>query len=131
VWDLTQPVVYEQPTALPKNLSSNPKPGHWTGGAKDKSATFEFDITPDGNISHFVLDANVYGDTCDVTIETIPVKGSTFDKSVSGTKDNNLFMGIFSGKFTQESMDGSFGITLCGNSVYASNTRDMSAAFQK
>ncbi len=126
------------PTALPTapaptptlepTLPTGPKPGHWEGTAPYVS----FDVTEQGKIVNFALNAPFVTSTCYITIQSITVADNAFLVDAETFNESTFSMGIFvvTGQFDGESATGTHTVEFCGQTVsYSPQELDWQASW--
>ncbi len=96
----------------PISVNRTPKVGHWEGDQPYVS----FDITQDGNIINFVLNAPFVTDPCNIQISEIQVVDNRFTMDMTTASQHEASIGIFTlqGQFDTGSVTGTHRIEFCG-----------------
>jgi hypothetical protein len=96
-------------------LPSGPKAGHWEG----TNPYVSFDVTDEGQVVNFMLNAPFVSTTCNIAIEQIPVDGSEFlvDAKTGDVEEASIGIFVIKGKFDGDTVTGTQKVEFCGRTV--------------
>jgi tetratricopeptide (TPR) repeat protein len=106
-------------TPLPPTATATFPPGPRTGHYEGMRPSVSFDITGDGNIANFALNAPFGASTCNIKIEKIEVTDSKFVLDVTTADKEQATIGIFTikGQIEGTVVTGTHNISFCGRTV--------------
>lgn len=95
--------------------TSAPKAGHWEGDGPYVS----FDVTDDGKIINFTLNAPFATTTCHITLGEIEINGNEFlvDAKTGSVEEASIGIFTIKGKFKGETISGTQKVENCGRTM--------------
>ncbi len=106
-------------TPLPPTATATLPPGPKTGHYEGARPYVSFDITGEGNIINFALNAPFAASTCNIKIEKIKIVDSKFVLDVTTADKEQATIGIFTikGQIEGNVVTGTHNISFCGRTV--------------
>lgn len=105
----------ELPNILPIQPPAQSKTGHWEGS----NPFVAFDVTEEGKIANFVINAPFSSTTCRITIEQITFSDDEFLVDGKTMNQQTASIGVFTiqGKFSGASVTGTVKVEMCGRTI--------------
>lgn len=106
-------------TPVPPTATATFPPGPRSGHYEGTRPFVSFDITDEGNIANFALNAPFAASTCNIKIEKIEVVDAKFVLNVTTADKEQATIGIFTikGQIEGTEASGTHNITFCGRTI--------------